>query len=213
MLNEFIFSDLQLQIIPDGPENNIRRYLPQSLLEDQRGSAFSIGIFYLHLAEFLELPIYLTNHKSFCLLKWIRPAGSKFIDLSQNGLILNESHLLQLFNKKDEQICDSVDYLEILPGKKVVITYLEKILNCLTNEFNYKKILALYNVLLELSPNDMTYILNRALTKKAMGFHQEALLDFKKYFSFMEKKEAPKNIKLAYYESKALCQKNESSVH
>ncbi|MCB0412917.1 MAG: hypothetical protein KDD50_01205 [Bdellovibrionales bacterium] len=212
-LNQFIFEDMQFQIIPESLNNNVYELLPESLLISQKGPALSIAIFYLHLAEFLELPIYLANHSSFCVLKWIRPKKTTFIDLSQQGKILTEEEVLEFFNNKKPIPQCHANLLERMSSKDIVTLYLEKILEFLGRTNFYKKIILIYDILLELHPSNTGYIVKRALTKKAIGLNKEALLDFKRYFTYIDKKDAPHEIKLAYYEANALSTQIDEMVH
>lgn len=174
-------------------------------VREKRGAPLIISLLYTHLAQQLNLPIYLINHPKYCIAKWVRPNASKFIDLTRGGKFLDESQVLQFFNKrKATPNSNNLPFFSPIKTKDLLEIYLNQLLESFKkrNLLNPQHILL--NILNQLKPTNLKYLSLRALIRKRMGLYKEAIDDLKKYFSFSGKTRAPKDLKMAYYELQAL---------
>ena len=204
-LNHFFFQLKSFQILhQDNDELTQDSLLAESVLTQKRGAPLVISLIYTHLAQHLNLPIYLINHPQMCIAKWVRPGSSKFIDLTRGGKVLNESQVLNFFNRIKNNSKIEIPYLDPLKAKDILELYLNQLLKTFNknNRLNPQHILL--NLLNQLRPTNLKYISLRALIRKSLGLNKEAIDDLKKYFSFSGKTRAPKNLKMAYYELQAL---------
>jgi regulator of sirC expression with transglutaminase-like and TPR domain len=55
-------------------------------------------------------------------------------------------------------------------------------------------------LILQFEPENTRYLAERALLRKEMGLAKEALVDFKRYFSFTDKSMAPITVQQAHDE-------------
>jgi regulator of sirC expression with transglutaminase-like and TPR domain len=207
ILNNFFFVTRDYQI-----KNVSRRHLLSSemliktILEERAGAALPVLILYLHLAHRLDLPIFAINQPQNHVLKWVRGAKAAFIDLAENARLMTEEELLQIINRGLGRIGSPIEEpkLEVLSFKSLLAQYLHDLRRIYLNEKNNDLAHAVLSMLLKIEPTNLKYLGERALLRKQMGHHKEALQDLKRYFSFTDITQAPPEIQMASRELHAL---------
>lgn len=205
-LNEFFFGardyridQLQRQQLSD------RDLFLRDVLSERCGGALPIALIYTHLAFQLNLPMMIVNIQNLCLVRWVRADACTYLDLTKGGQQLCEEDLLHYLNKEPSvsEIQAQVDKLDILNFKQVMTIYLEDLRSALARSKEPDLTHAALSMLLKIQPNNLKYLADRALLRKSLGFHKEALSDIKRYFSFCDLANAPADLQMAFKEMTA----------
>ncbi len=201
ILNDYFFKQKSFHILSLRPgELSAAHLLIKPVLDRKAGSPLAMTILYLHLAAHLDLPIYAVHLKDQSLLKWIRGGQSCFIDLQQQGHMISEDQLLPALSRSIGDGNSGDVALEIVPNRRLFHRYLIELIRIFQNEENWKDLLTCYNVMVKADPNNMKALSNRALLHKRMGFMQEAMSDFKRFFSFVDRDSASPDLQRAFAE-------------
>lgn len=216
ILNSFFFDtrDFQIQNLT---RKNVapEQLLLKNVLEERGGSSIAILLVYLHLAKCLDLPIFAVNQPRAHVLKWVRGSKASFIDLAQKGRLMSEEELLELINRDIGKIGSHIEdqKLEVLSYKSLLLSYLQDLRGSYRQLENRDLLHAILSMLLKIEPNNLKYLGERALLRKELGHHKEALQDLKRYFSFTDIKLAPLEIQMASRELHALSLVTSELVH
>ena len=88
ILNDYFFDQKGFQfVLPQEHSSNPSDLLVEPVLQNKKGESLPLAILYQHLANHLDLPIYLVNMNSMLVLKWVRVGKSNFIHLFDHGRI------------------------------------------------------------------------------------------------------------------------------
>lgn len=207
ILNQFFFETRDFQIKNVGRSSlTSSEMLIRTILEERAGASLPILILYLHLAHCLDLPIFAIHQPRHHVLKWVRGSKASFIDLAESARILDDEELLQIINRDVRPVAsiNEMPQLETLSFKALLTKYLHDLRRIYLNEKKDDLTHAVLSMLLKLEPTNLKYLGERALLRKQMGHHREAMQDLKRYFSFTDISQAPSEIQLAARELQAL---------
>lgn len=182
--------------------------------ETKQGCSFLISLIYVHLAQNIQLPIYLINSKEDNILKWINGNEPTYLDITANATAINEKKMCEVLLEMNKNKSDiPVDSLDILPAKSIIKKYLAYLLNIFTLKKQYGFAKTTLDILLKLEPSNLKNIHTRALINKKLHFHKEALNDIRRYYSLNGEENSPVELKVAYYELKNLSTPTSKLVH
>jgi regulator of sirC expression with transglutaminase-like and TPR domain len=216
VLNHFFFETKDFQICSmNRKQLKEQHMLLRDVLAERSGASLVISLIYVHLATQLDLPLALVNISNLNVLKWMRGSRSSYLDLTQNGRVLDEEGLLQLISQDPGvEISSTAEAkLEVLSYKKILLMYLQDLLVVLEKADEKDLSHAVLSMLLKLDPNNLKFIGDRALLRKDMGFHKEAMNDIKRYLSFTDIGSAPVEIQYAFREITALSNETPETIH
>ena len=213
LLNDFLFTTRDFRI------NNLNRktlssrdLLISNVIEERGGGAIPVALIYMHLAQELDLPIFIVNQPQYHLLKWVRGSKCEFIDVSEKAKILCEDEILKYLNLNQPKVstvsmatanCDDPKS-EVVSLKSLLMVYLADLKTALMRENETDLSHAVLSMLLKIEPTNLRWIGERALLRKQMGHLKEAQQDLKRYFSFIDISNAPTEIQVASKEIQAL---------
>lgn len=202
ILNTYFFKEKGFQMTPvEFGNGQLRDYFLDYVLENRQGMPLIISLIYLHLAIHLEIPLSFVNHSHYCVLKWIRGGKAFIVDLSRGGAILDEKELIELLRVR-AQNCPNrhLPLLHVLKGRDIVRVYTLALTRIYQRDGFHQYLHDTLNILLRMDENNLKFLGERALVRKDLGMHKEAYGDLKRYFSFADQAQAPRELKLAYYE-------------
>jgi len=201
LLNQYFFQDKGFQII-DLPDQDYHsdHLLIRSVLQTRQGAALIIALLYLHFASHLDLPAQLIQLRRHFLLKWVRSGRSCYVDLTGQGHILAEEQLVDIVSRHRDAESPPNDPLAVLPQRKLFLKYAEDLIQIFERESDLNRLLLMYNAVLKVEPTNIRILGARAILRLKMGDFKEALTDFKRLFSFVEKCKAPIEIQSAHNE-------------
>jgi regulator of sirC expression with transglutaminase-like and TPR domain len=175
IITNYFFEELQFVCSPD----NI--FLP-TVLQTKRGSPLSLGMVYRELAKKYGLDIKHIVYPNHRLLKWVRNDECLYIDLQDQGHMLNSSEIIVFLKNMATQTQDKI--LENLSDEEVFVSYVTKLKEYYIKNNFIELALKSYDKILQIRPNSFSVIKERALLYYNMGKNHEALSDLKRYFSF-----------------------------
>jgi regulator of sirC expression with transglutaminase-like and TPR domain len=216
LLNDFIFTTRDFRV------NNLNRkslsskdLLLNTVLEERGGAAIPVSLLYMHLAQELDLPIFIVNQPQYNLLKWVRGSKCQYIDVAERGKVLDEEELLKVMNLRPKlpttaaaEECPS----EAVSLKTLLLNYLNDLKHALLRENEVDLGHAVLSMILKVEPTNLRHLGERALLRKQMGHLKEAQQDLKRYFSFVDISNAPTEIQMASKEIQALSTAASSEV-
>ena len=192
------------------------------VLKRKKGAPFLMNLIYWHLASEMKLSVHLIDFFDYPILKWIHQGETYFIDLICKGRILYPEQTLKLiqnlslslrgkhesYQNENERLelydRPSSNSMETLNIKSAFKRYLELLLETLKNsntfEKEFEKSLFILNALLKIEPSKISFLAEKAIIYKKIGQYKESLRNFRRYFSFVEKKNAPLEVQKAYKE-------------
>jgi regulator of sirC expression with transglutaminase-like and TPR domain len=185
ILRAFVFSAKGFQISSCRvTEIHADHLLVKPVLEQRIGHPLAVVLLLLHLAHILDLPVALIQARHHFLLKWVRSGQTIYLDLYNEGRALSDQELIQVLNRSSSS-------LEVWSAKQLVEQYLELLVSCFERTQDLLHLHIVYNLILQLDESNTTILGQRALVRQKLGFQREALVDLKRYFSFVEKSHAP----------------------
>lgn len=199
VLNEYFFHTKCFQIQPHTMELQACDLLIKPVLTQKAGCCLPVSMVYLHLASALDLPIHLIHANNHYLLKWVRGGKSCYIDLNQNGYILNEQQMAQILQKSMEPGKEPAQ-LDVLPARLILTRYIHDVIRVFEREKQDDALHIALNILLKLEPNLLTALAKRAAVRRRLSLTKESLADLKRYFSFVEFNQAPAELQSIFYE-------------
>lgn len=216
ILNEFLFRGREFRV------QNMNRHssttedlLIKPVLENRGGALIPTGLLYLHLANQLDLMICVLNQPAFHILKWVRGSKSSFIDLTQDGKVLDEEELLRVLSTcgaAQLKGADGIAQSETISFKDIMIAYLHDLRAAYRRDNQLDLCHAALSMILKIVPTNLRYLGERAVLRKEMGHHKEAQQDLKRYFSFTDVSQAPIEIQNAARELTAMNSPNNSDA-
>lgn len=199
-LNEFFFRQKGFQFFSN-PQGDLSesQLLLRPVLESRVGTPLMIALLYLHLAAHLDLPAYLVGIKGAYIMKWVRSGHCTYVDLCQDGRILTEAQVMDLVLRGAEE-GKSVEALNILPARRLLTRYLDQLIRIYEKSEQSLKLHLIYNVLLKVEPQNSKALGQRALLRRQLGLEKDALADLKRYFSFVDRSQAPAELLAIFQE-------------
>lgn len=202
ILNEFLFRGREFRI------QNLNRkcatvedLLVKNVLEQRGGGLIPTALLYIHLANQLDLMLFVLNQPAFHILKWSRGSKASFIDLTQEGKVLDEEELLRVLST-----CGGAQ--QNISFRELLVCYLHDLRSAYRRNNELDLCHAVLSMILKIEPTNLKYLGERAILRKEMGHVKEAQQDLKRYFSFTDVSNAPADIQLA---SRELCAMTSSS--
>lgn len=193
-LRRFIFDERGFQVSSvrrkDVTESDV---LFRTVLDNRFGHPLPIVFLVLHLTHFLDLPMALIQARHHFLLKWVRSGKTIYLDLFSGGQKLTDEELIQFLNKSSSN-------LEVWSAKQLMAQYLELLVATFERSQNLPHLHVVYNLMLHVDESNTALLAQRALLRQRLGFTREALSDLKRYFSFVERAQAPIEIQQAWRE-------------
>lgn len=194
MLRKFIFEDKAFQISSSRPQDIVEEdILIKTVLDERSGHPLPVVFLLLHLANFLDLPMALIQARHHYLLKWVRSGKTLYLDLYNEGRALNDQELVAFLNRSSSS-------LESWSAKQLMVQYLELLMHAFESTQSLPQLHLIYNLMLQLDESNTCVLGQRALVRQRLGFHREALSDLKRYFSFVERAQAPIELQQAWLE-------------
>jgi regulator of sirC expression with transglutaminase-like and TPR domain len=203
LLNKYIFSERGFQMLPNDQACLDSEFLFKGVLANRRGSGLTIALIYMHLAADLEIPVTLLHVENHLMLKWVRSGRASYIDLNNHGSLLTEAEMLAIIHR-NHAVRPHEDLLEGWKAPAILRAYVCHLLKIYENSHSWHHVLICLNILLKLSPNNIKMLGERALVRRRLGFGKEALMDLKRYFSFVDSAQAPQELRVALHELEAL---------
>ena len=205
ILNDYFFDQKGFQILPNYDGIAESALLIKPVLSKRMGCGLPVALIYLHLATHLDLPIYPVRLNSMSVLKWVRSGKSNYLDLANAGRILDSTQIIRRLNEKTTPHEDlDASSLDILPSKHVFTYYINELIQVYRKLERPTELLLLFDVLLKLDPAHLSTLKDRALLRQRLGYAKEAMLDIKRYFSYVDQQQAPTELQLAFRQLEAL---------
>lgn len=197
-LRRFIFEQYGFQL-SNARRKDIgeREILMKHVLETKVGHPLPIVFLLLHLANFLDIPMALIQARHHFLLKWVRSGRCYYLDLYNEGQPLTDQEVIQFLNQSSSN-------LEVWSARQLLTQYLELLMNTFQCSQNLPQLHVVYNLMLQLDDTNTTILGQRALLRHKLGFLREATTDLKRYFSFVERAQAPTELQQVWLELEAV---------
>lgn len=200
LLNDYYFKRKGFQVLQlKGQETLERHLLLKSVLEHRSGAPLAIALIYLHLAAHLDLPAYLIQLRNHYLLKWVRGGKSSYIDLCAEGRLVSEEELMQICSRVID-VAPGSEALSIVPNRRTFLRYADELVRVYDREHEDQRLHAMYNVILKVEPLNSRVLGRRALLRRKLAMDKEALADLKRYFTFVDRTQAPPDMVRAFQE-------------
>lgn len=183
------------------------------IMKNKMGDSRIISLIYKSLAEHLGLSLDLILLPKTCVLKLPLESSSFYVDICNEGEIFTSVDLLYKLNEIDE-LSDSLNnlYLEPIQVQRLIYLLLERLKYFYASSTLCDKHLLILDLLIHQQIAKIQALGERALLLANMGFIQEALSDFKRYFSFNELDCSPSEIVRTFKGLLALEGKNKRNL-
>jgi regulator of sirC expression with transglutaminase-like and TPR domain len=192
ILRQFLFSEKNFQLSLLRPaEISENCLLLKSVLQERIGHPLALVFVVLHLAHYLDLPIALLQARHHFLLKWVRSGKTVYLDLYNEGRALTDQELIQVLNRSSSN-------LEVWSARQLLAQYLNLLTQVFARGQNSAHLLTIYNLLLQIDDGNTDILGQRALLRHKLGYSRDALSDLKRYFSFVERGQAPLELQQAW---------------
>lgn len=215
ILSDYVFNEKQFLISAlSGKTIDQNDWQLPYTIETKQGCSFIISLIYVHLAQNIELPIYLINSKEDNILKWVKGNEPTYLDITANATEISEKKMCEALldlNKSNENIL--TDCFDIIPAKNIIKKYLSYLLNIFNLKKQYGFAKTTLDILVTLEPSNLKYLHNRALVHKKLNLHKEALNDIRRYFSLNGEENSPVELKVAYYDLKNMSTPTSTLIH
>jgi regulator of sirC expression with transglutaminase-like and TPR domain len=203
ILNEFFFSNKKFSCIASHEVDNApyQSLLLEKALINRSGSPLIITFIYNSLAQHIGLPLYFIDLEPKCFLKYVGDSTTIYIDLSRGGKFLTAEELLENMRRrlKDDKISIS-QVCETLSPLQFLVSYLSSLKAYMNRHSKLEQLLIIQNSLLDLLPQNLHLLGERALLFYKLKLPRNAILDLKRYFSFQPRERAPQELVRIYDE-------------
>ncbi len=202
-LNDFFFFQKNFYSIEDDADHEVsyKSSFLDWVLTKRSGSPVTITLIYNHLAKHIGLPLYFVDLDPKCFLKFSGSVNTQFIDLSRGGKSLSATELIEnmrtrLQNDKisSSKICENISPLQFL------VNYLYGLRRYLAAQSQLKELLIVQNSLLDLLPQNLQLLGERAVLYYKLNLPKSSVSDLKRYFSFQTRDRAPQELVRIYDE-------------
>ncbi len=203
ILNDFFFTQKNFSSLAQSELDEIpylSLFLERALVQ-RSGSPLIMTLIYNHLAQHIGLPLHFIDLEPKCFLKYLGETQTTYIDLSRGGKSLGAEELLENMRRrlKDEKISIS-QICETLTPLQFLVSYLTSLKKYLTRHSKLEELLLIQNSLLELLPQNLHLLGERALLFYKLNLPKNSILDLKRYFSFQHRDRAPQELVRIYDE-------------
>ncbi len=197
-LRRFVFENKNFQVSTSA-RNCIheKQILMKCVIDERAGHPLPIVFLLLYLAHVLDIPLALIQARHHFLLKWVRSGKTLYMDLYNECRALGDQELIQFLNRSSSN-------LEVWSAKQLMTQYLELLMHSFEAVQNLPQLHIVYNLLLQIDDANTGILGQRALLRYKLGFTREALSDLKRYFSFVERANAPTEIQQAWMELESM---------
>lgn len=193
-LRRFLFEEKGFLLSSVRPaEITVHQVLIKDTVQERLGHPLPVLFLLMHFAYFLDIPVVLIQARHHFLLKWVRSGTTHYLDFYNGCRQLTDQDLIQVLNRSSSN-------LEIWSAKQLLTQYLELLVSTFERHQCFTQLHTVYNLLLQLDDCNTTYLAQRALLRKKLGFGREALSDLKRYFSFVDRSTAPSALNQAWLE-------------
>lgn len=197
-LRKYIFETKNFQVALGARKDLTDRHLlMKSVLDERAGHPLPVVFIMLYMAQFLDIPIALIQARHHFLLKWVRSGKSLYLDIYNECRPLGDQELIQFLNRSSSN-------LEVWSAKQLMTQYLELLMNAFESAQELPQLHIVYNLLLQIDDGNTNILGQRALLRQKLGYNREALNDLKRYFSFVERADAPTELQQAWMELESI---------
>lgn len=199
-LNRYFFCDKGFAICNQQELLNERSWQLIKVLSLKRGSGLMISLIYLHLANQLELPFFMVFGHDYSLVKWVGDSKNYFLDLRRSGLPLNDEQMVAHASiiQTTQPTNDQRRAFEILPNRQIFLEYASSMGQIFKDLRDLNRLHTCLNAQILIVDDDLDLVAARALLRKNLGLVKEALSDLKRYFSFIDRHQAPIELQEAF---------------
>ncbi len=200
-LSRLFFLDKNYKITNEPLNENfsVSTHLLDNCLTKKTGTLdITCGLYFI-LCEALNIKAEFLNLYPPCYLKFYEDGHTFYVDLSQMGRELETEDMLQIINKYYSELDINDSHLMAgMSSAEFLDHYIAQIQSRLKANSRFDSWRSLQNIRMTLKPESLGLIAERALVHYEMGLHKEALLDLKRYFSFVDYQQAPSRLALLY---------------
>lgn len=158
-----------------------------SALNDFSGHPFVATLLFLHLAHALQIPLFWIQFQNQSILKWHRSGHCEYLDFLCEGRKLSDAEVLKVIEKRGCRV-------ECWSPKQLYQGYLDLITKALEKTANLKSLLLAYSLAIQMDDSNTHLLGRRAFLRFRLGYTKDAHADLKRYFSFVDKNNAPLEI-------------------
>lgn len=181
------------------PLSEIPLYSLYSVLNKKTGTPRLIECLFMILSSSIDLNFECLSSQADSILRIRRDLECYYVDLGQQGKILDETEILQKIARHTKgPRKPKTDLFSALSLKELITEILQDLKEVCKVEKEHELHLALLNELIELQPFQIRLLGERALVLIEMGRPKESLKDLKSYFSFHDLNSASKRLVQLY---------------
>jgi regulator of sirC expression with transglutaminase-like and TPR domain len=193
-ISEFIFDRLGFKTVESKLADLNDLLLPE-VIQNRAGIPLTLGLLFRGLAEKVGISTCFIRSPDLTLLKCRQDGESKFVDLSQNGKILDNAEMLSLLQKKQQGLNSSGSIsFEAMEEETILGLYFNRLCQEFLLRNQDQKLITLYEAILRLQPKNFSVLRDRSMAYLRLNRFQEALLDLKRYLSFSEPSQQPQEL-------------------
>lgn len=185
-LSHFFFKEKDFQFF-DSKEITTKTLSLSAALESFSSHPFIATLLYLHLAQALQIPLFWIQSQNQSILKWHRSGKCEYLDFLCQSRSLSETEVLKILERKN---CG----VEIWSPRQLYQGYLDLLINALEKTEGSKELLMAYSLSIQLDNSNTHLLGRRAFLRYRMGYTKDSHADLKRYFSFVDKSQAPVEI-------------------
>jgi regulator of sirC expression with transglutaminase-like and TPR domain len=159
--------------------------LPQ-FLQNRKGTPLVLGILFRVLGQRIGVRLDFIRCPDHFILKLRQQAESCFIDLISKAKPLTSTEMLNTIQKLRDRCEISTELsFETLTEDQVFVSYLNQLKEVAFRSKQDQLMVVILDLILKLDPKNLSILRERSLAKYRLQNFSEALLDLKRYFSFM----------------------------
>ncbi|RME17327.1 MAG: hypothetical protein D6797_02745 [Bdellovibrio sp.] len=176
-------------------------FILSEVLQKGSGHPISLSLLFLYFSRHFPCSLFLLPlAPQAYIFKLIDQKNScHYFDLQKQGQVLPREELPSFSSSLSPS-------LQTLDAYKVLLLFIEQYIRILKEKELFQQVHILLSIMCELEPLQHHFLAERALVRRKLGLINLALEDLKTFFSFNNKSEAPKELKVAFYELQTLCQ-------
>jgi regulator of sirC expression with transglutaminase-like and TPR domain len=193
-LAEYLFEDQGFKSADDALAD-IDEIVLSDVLQKRVGVPMALGLVLKSLAEKSGLDARFIKFPGFSILKSKDEHGTQYLDLKKRGKILTRDEILELLHeeallqKRSEQIS-----FECLEDEEIISNYLSRLGLEYQDRRDDPKSLVIYEALLSLQPKNLSVLRDRSLAYYRLNRFGDALQDLKRFFSFSNPEQQPREL-------------------
>lgn len=180
-----------------------------SVISCRQGHPLLLSSLYSFLALQIQLPIHPVGMTYPTLLKWVRNGHNAYIDITNQGNVLNDQDFAHILSQRYHHWTDNkIKSIDSLSAPQLLMNYLGLLVKFFEDKDDSRILVVLFSLLLKLDPNNIIILARRSLLLMKIGRLQEAFADLKHYFSFVESQQVSSELRFAFLELKQITQKD-----